>query len=253
MVSVYHSCKPRKLSHLQSINWTISKLTVLSYHRLSILNIPADTIHPVPSQASPDPEFPTVAFPNPEEKGALDLAIAQAKTTGIDLILANDPDADRFCAAAIDASAEPVLRQLTGNQIGILLASYLLETRSSPDSQQNQSTHPQPALLTSTVSSRMLSALAAGTSSHYEETLTGFKWLGNAAQSLPTRTNGRVAALFAFEEALGFMFPSVVWEKDGVAAASVFLAACRRWRAADPPREHAKKFIAHHRKQVNGE
>lgn len=173
----------------------------------------------VQEQAKPDPNFPTVRFPNPEEKGALDLAKNIADHNGVKLILANDPDADRFAAAE---KVDGAWRQLTGNQIGILLASHILETY------QASGTTKGLAMLSSTVSSKMLASMAAGADAkfYWEETLTGFKWLGNRSRDLQKQGYD---ALFAYEEAIGYMFSDVVFDKDGVAAAAVFLAACNRW------------------------
>ncbi|KAI4730393.1 hypothetical protein E4T49_01860 [Aureobasidium sp. EXF-10728] len=175
-------------------------------------------MHTVQEQAHPDPDFPTVRFPNPEEKGALDLAKQIADQNAIKLILANDPDADRFAAAE---KVDGEWRQLTGNQMGVLLASHVLDTY-----QPNQ-TSKGLAMLSSTVSSKMLAAMATASGKfHWEETLTGFKWLGNRSRELQQQGYG---ALFAYEEAIGYMFSEVVFDKDGVAAAAVFLAACDRW------------------------
>lgn len=178
-------------------------------------------MHVVPEQAHPDPTFRTVRFPNPEEKGALDLAKQMADKEGASLVLANDPDADRFAVAEkVDGS----WRQLTGNQLGALLASYVLETyQSRPDSKGL-------AMLASTVSSRMLARMAdISQAFHFEETLTGFKWLGNRAQDLH---KAGYDALYAFEEALGYMFSGTgVYDKDGVAAAAAFLVAYHKWHA----------------------
>lgn len=172
----------------------------------------------VKAQADPDPEFSTVPFPNPEEKGALNLAIEEAQSNGTTLVLANDPDADRFSfAERIDKSAG--WHQFTGNQIGILLASHVFDTYTG--------NRARLTMLASTVSSRMLASMAEKEGFHFRSTLTGFKWLGNVAQDL--RAQGKEPA-FAYEEAIGFMFPGVVWDKDGVAAAAVFLSAVQRWK-----------------------
>ncbi|THW39315.1 hypothetical protein D6D22_06354 [Aureobasidium pullulans] len=175
-------------------------------------------MHVVQEQAHPDPDFPTVRFPNPEEKGALDLAKQVADRNGVNLILANDPDADRFAAAE---KVEGEWRQLTGNQMGVLLASHVLDTY------QPRSNSKGLAMLSSTVSSKMLAGMVAADGKfHWEETLTGFKWLGNRSRDLQQQGYD---ALFAYEEAIGYMFSEVVFDKDGVAAAAVFLAACNRW------------------------
>jgi phosphoglucomutase len=169
----------------------------------------------VDAQAQPDPEFSTVPFPNPEEKGALDLAIVDATKHGSSIIIANDPDADRF---AVAEQIDGRWHQFTGNQMGVLLASHVLETYRGDKSKL--------AMLASTVSSRMLAAMAKKEGFRFKETLTGFKWLGNVAQDL--QKEGFDPA-YAYEEAIGYMFPSVVWDKDGIAAAAVFLTAWQRW------------------------
>ena len=173
----------------------------------------------VPSQAEPDPDFPTVKFPNPEEKGALDEAIKVADENAINIILANDPDADRFAAAEkVDGS----WYQFTGNEIGALLASYVLSKYDSPEKRKRL------VMLSSTVSSRMLSAMAKSEGFQYIETLTGFKWLGNRAKDL---LKEGLEPAFAFEEALGYMFPDIVPDKDGISAAAQFLVAASHWAA----------------------
>ncbi|KAJ5918119.1 hypothetical protein N7454_010494 [Penicillium verhagenii] len=174
---------------------------------------------PVRLQAAPDPEFPTVKFPNPEESGALDLAIQAADQEGRTLIIANDPDADRF-AAAEKVNGEWFL--FTGNHMGVLLGSHILD---SLDSSKNPS---QTTFLTTTVSSGMLGKMAKSKGAQFQETLTGFKWMGNVARDLE-RTGKTVP--FAYEEALGYMFPAVCYDKDGITAASVFLVAHAKWRS----------------------
>ncbi|KAK3113840.1 hypothetical protein LTR53_008478, partial [Teratosphaeriaceae sp. CCFEE 6253] len=150
----------------------------------------------VAEQAEPDPDFPTVPFPNPEEKGALDLACQEAQRNGSKIVVSNDPDADRFAVA--EHLADGSWHQFTGNQMGILFASFVLETSAVP--------REKLVMLASTVSSRMMAAMAHGEGFIFRETLTGFKWLGNVA--LRTESEGLEPA-FAFEEAIGYMFPSV--------------------------------------------
>ncbi|KAL8869903.1 MAG: hypothetical protein Q9174_003921 [Haloplaca sp. 1 TL-2023] len=175
-----------------------------------------DTISVVGEQATPDPDFPTVQYPNPEEKGALDLAMALADQKHITLILANDPDADRF---AVAEKVDSVWRQFTGDQVGILLAYWSF-------SGMNRQATLDDHFLTSAVSSQMLSYLGKAEGFSVRETLTGFKWLGNIAQEL--QGQGKHVK-FAYEEAQGYMFPNVVHDKDGIAAAMVFLRACASW------------------------
>lgn len=176
-------------------------------------NLPAYI--PVEEQIAPHPDFPTVAFPNPEEgKGALKLAIQRADSAGSPLILANDPDADRLAVAEkLDDGSWKVF---TGNEIGILLAHWVWQKFSAA--------HPEVpvdkcVMLNTTVSSKMLSAMAAKEGFHYDETLTGFKWLGSVAADL---TSKGYHFLYAFEEAIGFMVGDVCRDKDGVRAAAVF-------------------------------
>jgi len=167
-------------------------------------------------QAYPDPKFPTVKFPNPEEKGALDRAIATADKNRIPLILANDPDADRFAVAEKIAGR---WHQFTGDQIGVLLGYHCFQRMDTVEEGVDY-------MLTSTVSSQMLSFIAAEEGFSVAETLTGFKWLGN--RTLDLRKAGK-RVHFAYEEALGYMFPEVVLDKDGVTTAVNFLKAVSAW------------------------
>jgi phosphomannomutase len=148
----------------------------------------------VPQQAQADPDFPTVAFPNPEEPGALDLALELAQQ-GADIVLANDPDADR-CAVAVPDSG--VWRMLRGDEVGVLLADALLRKGI------------RGTYATTIVSSSMLKALAERHRVGYAETLTGFKWITRAAPDL----------VYGYEEALGYaVAPGLVRDKDGISAA----------------------------------
>lgn len=171
----------------------------------------------VEAQAQPDPDFPTVKFPNPEEKGALDLAIQTADAALSNLILASDPDADRLAAAEKVGDRWHIF---TGNQLGLLLGAYIFERYPSSKPREKL------AMLASTVSSRSLAALAKKEGFHFTETLTGFKWLGNVARDLE-KQGYNVA--YAFEEALGYMIPQTVHDKDSISAAAVFLTAASQW------------------------
>ncbi|CCG80695.1 Phosphoglucomutase-2 [Taphrina deformans PYCC 5710] len=162
----------------------------------------------VADQAYPDPEFSTVKFPNPEEAGALDLAMQTADEEGISIIVATDPDADRLGVAE---KVDGKWRILTGNQIGTLLASHLI---------QSSQEEPKRAMLSSTVSSKILQAIGEKEGIHWEETLTGFKWLGNRALSL--REAG-YNVILAYEEALGFLPCDIVYDKDGILSMAVLL------------------------------
>lgn len=148
----------------------------------------------VPSQADPDPDFPTVAFPNPEEPGALDAALALATGTGADLVLANDPDGDRCAVAVPDGRG---WRMLTGDEVGVLLGWHLM-TRGATGTFAN-----------SIVSSTLLGRIAETAGVGHAETLTGFKWITKAP-----------GLRYGYEEALGYCCdPEGVKDKDGVTAA----------------------------------
>jgi phosphomannomutase len=150
---------------------------------------------PVPEQAEPDPDFPTVAFPNPEEPGALDLALALASERDADIVIANDPDADR-CAVAV--RTDDGWRMLRGDEVGVLLGDWLLRQG------------VRGTFATTIVSSSMLGVIAARHGVEYAETLTGFKWISRAAPDLG----------YGYEEALGYaVAPDLVRDKDGISAA----------------------------------
>ena len=165
----------------------------------------------VPEQAEPDGKFPTVAFPNPEEKGAMDLSFALARKENAELVLANDPDADRLAVAVPDRTSPTGYLQLTGNQVGVLLGHHVLSLDSDPAT---------AVLLASLVSSPMLGVVARAMGAHYEETLTGFKWIANRAMEL--EADGKSRFLFGYEEALGYTVGGLVRDKDGVSAALAF-------------------------------
>jgi phosphomannomutase len=161
----------------------------------------ADVI-PVPEQMEPDGAFPTTPFPNPEEPGVLALATALAERTGADLVLANDPDADRLAVAVPGPDGRFV--QLTGNQVSVLLGEHLMR-------------NGEGLVVTTIVSTPMLGAIARARGCHCEETLTGFKWLEHRAMELERAHGARL--LFACEEALGYTVGDHVRDKDGIGAA----------------------------------
>ncbi|MFN8076630.1 MAG: phospho-sugar mutase [Kineosporiaceae bacterium] len=173
----------------------------------------------VAEQADPDPDFPTVAFPNPEEPGALDLAVAQARSQDADLLVALDPDADRCCVAVPDAGADGGWRVLTGDQLGALLGSAVLDAVGGDDAGAGSA--GSAVVASSIVSGDLLSAVATARGATAVRTLTGFKWLA------------RVPGLtFAYEEALGYCCdPGAVHDKDGISAAVVAALAATRLAA----------------------
>jgi phosphomannomutase len=178
-------------------------------------------VYVVEQQAEPDGRFPTVRFPNPEEPGALSLATELAERVGADLILANDPDADRLAVCVPTASGRFV--QLTGNQVGVLLGELMLEHALAA---------PKPLVVTSVVSSPMLGVIAKARGARFAETLTGFKWICNAALDIEREEGARFA--FGYEEALGYCIGRTVRDKDGISAALVTadLAAHEKTRGA---------------------
>ena len=179
----------------------------------------------VETQVNPDPDFPTVAFPNPEEPGAMDLVISLAQSRGADIAIATDPDADR-CAAA--TPVDGVWRRLTGDELGALLGDDAMR-RGVPGT-----------FAASVVSSTLLAAMARAAHRRFVTTLTGFKWLG------------RVPHLaFAYEEAIGYCCdPAAVRDKDGISAAALLLRLTAELKAqgqtiADRLAEIDKAFGVH--------
>src|SRR5690606_4048766 len=165
---------------------------VEALHRAGFPNV-----HVVGSQAAPDPDFPAVTFPNPEEPGAVDALIETAERVRADLAIALDPDADR-CALAVPVADG--WRTLTGDETGVLLGDHLLRSGGYAD----------PLVATTVVSSSMLRSIAAAYGARYAETLTGFKWI----------VRGGPGLVYGYEEALGYCVdPDTVRDKDGIAAA----------------------------------
>ena len=172
----------------------------------------------VPEQRAPDGHFPTVHFPNPEEPGALDLAIALATEKNADLVIANDPDVDRLAIAIPMPSGRWL--PLSGNQTGLLLADFALS---------HTDVGERALVLASLVSSPMLESIARVHGAHCERVLTGFKWIWTAALALEARN---LRFCFGYEEALGYSFGRSVRDKDGIGAALAFAELAAEARAA---------------------
>lgn len=169
-----------------------TETAVAALHRTGFTDV-----HTVGKQADPDPDFPTVAFPNPEEPGAIDLALELARTVEADVVVANDPDADRCAAAVLDPHLGD-WRMLTGDELGVLLGDHLLRRHGYRGTVAN-----------SVVSSRWLGRIAEAAGARAATTLTGFKWIARAA-----------GIVFGYEEAIGYcVLPQVVKDKDGLSAA----------------------------------
>ena len=200
-------------------------------------------LHEVDDQAVPDPDFPTVAFPNPEEPGALDRLLEQAAWSRADVALANDPDADRLAMAVVDPPGrdphDPASwRPLSGDELGWLLADHLVRRGDLP---------ADGVMATTIVSSSLLRALAADAGVAYAETLTGFKWVARAPGA-----HQRLA--FGYEEALGYCVGDVVHDKDGIGALLVAAEMVSDVLAAGesiPGRldDLARRFGVHHTRQ----
>jgi phosphomannomutase len=165
-----------------------------------------EQVHTVGAQFAPDPDFPTVAFPNPEEPGTTDALLTLAADTRADVAIALDPDADR-CAVGIPTASG--WRMLSGDETGWLLGDYIL----------SQQTSDTPIVASTVVSSRMLAAIAAHHGAKHVETLTGFKWLARADMNVGDQPGTLV---YAYEEAIGHCVdPAAVRDKDGISAAVV--------------------------------
>jgi phosphomannomutase len=174
----------------------------------------------VPEQQKPDGAFPTVVFPNPEEKGAMDLAFALARARKADLVIANDPDADRLAIALPSGKSPTGCVQLTGNQVGVLLGHYLLTGGLASTDRAVKEGDGEPLVIASIVSSPMLGVVAGALGAKYDEVLTGFKWIANRAMERKQKNGERF--VFGFEEALGYTVGELVRDKDGISAAMVF-------------------------------
>ena len=200
--SLYPADAPRALTWVHTAMHGVGAATVRRVAEATGLPAP----HEVAEQAEPNPDFPTVAFPNPEEKGAIDLALALAEAEGADVVVANDPDADRCAVAAV---VDGAWRMLTGDELGAILGDDAIR-RGVPGTFAN-----------SIVSSTLLGRMAAAAGRDHRTTLTGFKWIG------------RVPDLaFGYEEAIGYCCDSrAVPDKDGITAAVNVLRIVAELRA----------------------
>ncbi len=187
----------------------------------------------VEAQFAPDPDFRTVAFPNPEEPGVLDLALAQARRSGADLVIANDPDGDRLAVAVPDDEAPGGWRTLTGDQVGALLGAYLLGQDAAASAREpgepagpGAAGRQQPLVASTIVSATMLARIAAAAGARYAETLTGFKWIVRAGDLAR-----EVRFVYGYEEALGYSVGTTVRDKDGIGAALAVLGLAARARS----------------------
>lgn len=215
-IAVQPECE---LNYVYTAMHGVGKEVLLKTFQAARLPLP----HLVAEQAEPDPTFRTVAFPNPEEKGALDLAIALAKEKNAEFIIANDPDADRLAVAIADEHGE--WKPLHGNVVGCLLAWHIAKNRAEKSG----------TLACSLVSSPALTVIAKKYGFAHEETLTGFKYIAKVPH-----------LVFGFEEALGYLVdPEKVSDKDGISAAVMFVDLVRSLKAQGKTiQEHLADFSA---------
>ncbi|GAB6856956.1 phospho-sugar mutase [Microbacterium xylanilyticum] len=202
------------------LRWIYTAMHGVGWETFS--RIIAEAGYPAPwtvgEQRDPDPTFRTVAFPNPEEPGAMDLAFAKARTLGAELVIANDPDADRLAVGIPDESAEGGWRRLTGNEVGLLLG-----WRAARQATAEGPAAPGTSLACSLVSSPALGAVAERYGLDFHETLTGFKWISRAP-----------GIAFGYEEALGYLVnPETVRDKDGISAAVALLGLAAEARGRE--------------------
>ncbi|MFB3977734.1 phospho-sugar mutase [Microbacterium proteolyticum] len=195
----------------EGLRWVYTAMHGVGWETVS--RVLAEAGYPEPvvveAQIHPDGRFPTVAFPNPEEPGAMDLAFETARAVDAELVTANDPDADRLAVAIPDAEAEGGWRRLTGNEIGLLLGWRAARSASTG------------SLACSLVSSPGLQVVAEHYGLDFRATLTGFKWISRAP-----------GLVYGFEEALGYLVnPDTVRDKDGISAAVAFLGLVTAARA----------------------
>uniref|UniRef100_A0A4W4HEW9 Phosphoglucomutase 2-like 1 n=1 Tax=Electrophorus electricus TaxID=8005 RepID=A0A4W4HEW9_ELEEL len=232
---------PLKSDPLEDIcRWYMEELSTICFHRFNLnarssLRFVHSSFHgvghnyvqkafqtfgflppiPVPEQMNPDPNFSTVSCPNPEEgEPVLELSLRLAEKEGAKIVLATDPDADRLAVA--EQCDECGWKVFTGNELAALLGWWMLFNwkKMHPDSAETERVY----MLATTVSSKILKALAQIEGFHFEETLPGFKWIGNKIHEL-AKTGKEV--IFSFEESIGFLCGSMVLDKDGVSAAAV--------------------------------
>ena len=175
-----------------------------------------DGVHAVPEQHDPDPRFPTVSFPNPEEPGAMDLVIDLARRIDADLAIAHDPDADRLGVAVPMSGGGDDWRLLSGDEIGALLADHVVRHTEGEDR----------LVVTTLVSSSLLGKMAEAAGVHFAETFTGFKWIADAVIRRP-----ELRLVFAYEQALGYLVTRQPLDKDGITAGVMLLDLAAELRA----------------------
>lgn len=214
-------CKYRELNSKSPLRFVYTPVHGVGHHfaRESFNRFSLPDFYPVAEQMNPDPEFSTVQYPNPEEgKGVLKLSFERAEAEKCTIVLANDPDADRL-AVAEKNEEDGSWKVFTGNELGALFGWWALHLYKQEQAGEGKEVDKKNVwFISSTVSSKILKAMADQEGISFEDTLTGFKWMGNRSHD-HMQQGGRV--LFAFEEAIGFMFGTNVLDKDGISAMSV--------------------------------
>ncbi|MDR2661593.1 MAG: phospho-sugar mutase [Treponema sp.] len=181
----------------------------------------------VPEQREGNGDFPTVAFPNPEEEAALDMAISLGKKEGADVVMATDPDADRFgiaVPARSGAGGETPFVLVTGNQMGVLLGDYIFHSL-----RELGKLPPRPLMVNTVVTTGMQKRLAAGYGVDCVEVLTGFKWIADIMRKCDTGERGTF--VFGTEESYGYLVENEVRDKDGISAAALCAEMTLYWRS----------------------
>lgn len=207
----------------EGLTWVYTAMHGVGWETVSRVLTEAGYPQPtvVEAQIHPDGRFPTVAFPNPEEPGAMDLSFETARAVDAELVIANDPDADRLAVAIPDADAEGGWRRLTGNEIGLLLGWRAARAAAGSGGSDADGPRAAASLACSLVSSPGLQAVAEHYGLDFHSTLTGFKWISRAP-----------GMVFGFEEALGYLVnPGTVRDKDGISAAVALLGMASAARA----------------------
>lgn len=191
-----------------------------SMHVEKVLGDMGFNILTVPEQREPDGNFPTVSYPNPEDPAALKMAIALAEKEGADILMATDPDADRFASAVKDTNGK--MRLITGNQMGALFTDYLCLT-----AKEFNCMPAKPAIVRSIVTSHLSDRVAKNYEVEAFECLTGFKWICNKADEI---TNQDYEYIYGFEESYGYNFSLDLRDKDGIAASALCAEMALYWR-----------------------
>lgn len=211
-------CVSKKETAASSLKIVYTAMHGVGYPFVSeILNrfgVQSNNIHYVEEQKFPDPEFSTVCLPNPEEKGAMDLAIALADKVGAPMVVANDPDSDRF--ASVEKQRDGTWKIFHGDELGILFGAEAYERYC-----QKNVSKEKMLFICSAVSSRMLQKMAEQEGCRFEETMTGFKWMMNKARDLAE--SDQCIPCLVYEEALGYALHPDVPDKDGVSALAVWV------------------------------